>query len=227
MKIWQLTLSVVFVMIAGSFGYLGLRLWQNKKQYNKEVDFRRAIENHDFSTAQQLINQGVNISAGNPKTGLNALYRAINRGDLEGVKFLLQYGYNTTSLETPLDYALRTIIGQLGVPYKKIQEIIVYLVDLKVPNKKKPPILAAIFMNNFEQVKNLLGTLDIQNLDPKTLDDIRSAAIISARLSRDKKILNYLLQKIPDLDNRDNEGRTFAQVEELYKQSMALHEYIF
>lgn len=196
---------LVFVGLIGS-GLFYLYILQNK--WDREQQFREAVHVNDLTTMRRLIQEGVNVDARNPKTGTSAMTSAIDGGKLEIVKLLLQHGEKSNSSGTPLDYAVSTIIGRPDAPQEKIKQIINYLIEQKIPNKRELPILTAIILGNFDFVKKLLRNLDIKNLTQHEIDKIQRATVMANNV----EMLDYLLKEIPALAKQDSEGRTLLQI---------------
>jgi len=180
---------------------------KSENQLGKESQFREAAKKRDLAIMEQLMQEGVNVDTRNPIVGENALTIAINNGDLELVKFLLDNGSKSTWAGTPLDYAIQTLLGRIGIPLEQVRKIIFLLVDYKISNKEQPPILAAIITGNFDKVKEILSDLKGKEIRPTEFDYIRHAALFSDNLS----MLKYLIQEIPNLASFENENGPFLE----------------
>jgi ankyrin repeat protein len=214
MKKWLIALLVIGTLIGGGwwyFRYGGGSYYffhgKSEKQFEIDRSLSKAIENHDFVSAQQLIAEGADINALVNAVGDNAITKAIVKGDLEAIKFLLDHGANTTVWGTPLDYAVSAFKGMFNIPYSKIKEIIQYMVDLKVPNKEQPEILTAIIIDNFEKVKELLKEIKSKEISHENIGSIRWTALRSGNLT----VVKYLAQEIPELTSFNEETRPFLE----------------
>ncbi len=152
------------------------------------------------------------------KAGHNALSGAINAGDLEQVKNLVNHGFTRTSWGSPLDYAILAI-RSVG-PKEKIKPVISFLVDSKFPTKESP-IIIALLTNNKDLVKALADTLDTTNMGERELRRLREAAMITG----DPKLFDFLLHKFPNLGATGPEE--FSLLEEaLHSYSPAMVKYV-
>lgn len=187
---------------------ISIILAYSRYKHSQELLLVDAIASNNITMAEQLIQKGVNPNIRNSKTGITGLAMAIDKGNLKLVKLILEkYPQSTTAWGTPLDYAIFTYLARVGVSTSKIKDIIEYMVELKIPNKEQPLILAAIITGNLELIKNIATSLNIKNISDYDLYHIRGAAI----MTNNKEILSYVVETIPNLANLKFERWTFLQ----------------
>jgi hypothetical protein len=176
---------IIFIIFLIASIPLGIYWWKQSQQRSQlEHELRKAVNNNDFVTAYKLIDQGVSVNAGNPKSGRTVIMQAIDDGNLDFLHYIFEKNpgmTGTTYLGTALDYA----ISRIGQPSSR--KIIKYLVDLKIPTKESPLVIA-LSTGQTDRAETLFNETDLTKLSDSQLEHLQRIASASGYGSIQRKI---------------------------------------
>ena len=167
----------------------GLEIMGEFVVYDYEIPFFEAIVQDDKKTVEKQIVSGFDINT-TDKNGTTALHIAVEQGNLEIVKLLLQKGANVNLQDKAKRTPIFMLENNLGNEVEGTLEILQFLIskgaDVNVQNEEKEtPLMLAAYEEDFEAVKILLKA----GANPNLTDNENETAFMKTDSDEIKQLL--------------------------------------